>query len=287
MISAFRGSGSFVLALAIAVALPLTLSHAPQPNEKGADAAAQLPDKSLSDKAVADKTPVDLFDAMKSGDVEVKYIAKNSREGQLLVGNNTGQPLTVKLPDAFAAVPVLAQAAAAGGGNRNRSGGNNNQNQSVGGGGGLGGGGNRGGVGGGGAFNIAAEQAAEFNVDTVCLEHGKKEPNAHVPYEVRPIETFTSDANVQELCKMVGAGNIDQRAAQAAAWHLANHMTWEQLIGKKIHHLLGGDEVYFTEAEIRTAMQLTDRAMKAAEARQSKGSTTSALDTTKASSGQN
>ena len=282
MISAFRGSGSFVLALAIAVALPLTLSHAAQPNEKGADAAAQSPDKSLFGK-----TPVDLFDAMKSGDVEVKYIAKNSREGQLLVENNTGLPLTVKLPDAFVALPVLAQAAAAGGGNRNRSGGNNNQNQSVGGGGGLGGGGNRGGVGGGGAFNIAAEKAAEFNVDTVCLEHGKKEPNAHVPYEVRPIETFTSDANVQELCKMVGAGNIDQRAAQAAAWHLANHMTWEQLIGKKIHHLLGGDEAYFTEAEIRTAMQLTDRAMKAAEARQSEGSTTSALDTAKVSSGQN
>ena len=174
---------------------------------------------------------------------------------------------------------------AAGGSNRSYGNNKNNQNQGVGGGGGIGGGGNRG-IGGGGAFDIAAEKVAKFKVDTVCLEHGKKEPNAHVPYEVRPIEAFTSDANVQELCKMVGAGNIDQRAAQAAAWHLANHMTWEQLIDKKVHHLLGGDEIYFTSSEIRAAMQLTDRAMKAAEARQqSVAQTVKSPDTDAASSG--
>ena len=81
-----------------------------------------------------------------------------------------------------------------------------------------------------------------------------------MPYEIRPIETFTSDPKVQELCKLVGTGEVNQRAAQAAAWHLANHMTWEQLIDKKIHHLLGGDEIYFTQADIRVAMQITDRA---------------------------
>jgi hypothetical protein len=260
------------------VILSLTASRAADRADENRDA--------VSDKAAIDKSPVDLFVAMKSGDVDVKYVAKNSREGQLLITNNTDQPLTVKLPDAFAAVPVLAQAAAAGGSNRSYGNNKNNQNQGVGGGGGIGGGGNRGSIGGGGAFDIAAEKVAKFKVDTVCLEHGKKEPNAHVPYEVRPIETFTSDANVQELCKMVGAGTIDQRAAQAAAWHLANHMTWEQLIDKKVHHLLGGDEIYFTASEIRAAMQLTDRAMKAAEARQqSVNQTVKTSDTTAVSSG--
>ena len=85
---------------------------------------------------------------------------------------------------------------------------------------------------------------------------------------------------------MLAAGNIDQRAAQAAAWHLANHMTWEQLIDKKVHHLLGGDEIYFTSTEIRAAMQLTDRSMKAAEARQKPGTQTlKSPNTTAASSG--
>jgi hypothetical protein len=274
------------LALALAAALPLASSRAAGPAEKASDAAVKT-----SDKTAADKPAVDLFDAMKSGDVDVKYVAKNSREGQLLVKNNTDQPLTVKLPDAFAAVPVLAQAVAPAGGNRGSRAGyggnkNNNQNQGTGGG-GLGGIGGGIGGGGGGAFNVAPEKVAKLKIDMVCLEHGKKEPNAHVPYEIRPIEEFTTDANVQELCKMVSAGKIDQRAAQAAAWHLANHMTWEQLMDKKIHHLLGGDEIYFTEAEIRAAMQLTDRAMKAAESRQQSSvtSTTTTPDTTAASSG--
>jgi hypothetical protein len=292
MTSASRVRWVFTWAFAAAAGLALVAFHPATAADKSSDAAAKSSDKSTSDKPA-----VDLFDAMKSGDIDVKYVAKNSREGQLLVKNNTDQPLTVKLPDAFAAIPVLAQGvqAAAGnrGGNRSYGGGNrnnNNQNQGVGGGGlgGLGGGGGFGG--GGGAFNVAAEKVAKLRIDTVCLDHGKKEPNAHVPYEIRPLEEFTTDANVQELCKMVSAGKIDQRAAQAAAWHLANHMSWEQLMDKKIHHLLGGDEIYFTQAEIRDAMQLTDRAMKAAEARQqpvASTTTNKTPDTTAASSGRN
>ncbi len=246
-------------------------------------------DKAAGNNAVENKT-VDLFDGIKSGDLDVKFIAKNSRDGQVLIKNNTDQPLTVKLPDAFAAVPVLAQNGVAGGGgnrtnNRNsRNNGTNNQNQGVGGGlGGIGGGG-AGGIGGGGAFDVAPEKVAKIKVETVCLEHGKKEPTQTVPYEIRPIDSFTTDAKVQELCKLLGTGEINQKAAQAAAWHLANHMTWEQLMDKKTHHLLGGDEIYFTAAEIHAAIQITDRAMKAADARETKSSEAVA-DTTAASSG--
>ena len=217
---------------------------------------------------------------MKSGEIAVKYIAHNSGEGLLLVTNKADQPLTVKLPDAFAAVPVLAQAVnnnnnnaapAGNGSHKSYNNSNNNQNQGLGGG-GLGGGG--GGGYGGGAFDIPPEKTAKIKLETVCLEHSKKEPNPRVPYEIRPIETFTSDANVQELCKLLGTGRVSQRAVQAAAWHLANHVTWEQLMDKKIHHLIGGDEVYFTREEILAAMRITDRAMKAAEARAAGSSAT-------------
>ena len=227
--------------------------------------AAGPADSADGNSSFQDRTALDLFDGMKSGEIAVKFIAHNSQEGQLVVTNKTDQPLTVKLPDAFAAVPVLAQAAAGAPANnstRKSSNSNNNQNQGVGGG-GIGGGGGYG----GGAFDIAPEKTAKVKLDTVCLEHGKKEPNPRVPYEIRPIDTFTSDANVQELCKLLGTGQLSQRAAQAAAWHLANHMTWEQLTDKKIHHLIGGDEIYFSKEEILAAMQITDRAMKAAEAR--------------------
>ncbi len=107
----------------------------------------------------------------------------------------------------------------------------------------------------------------KFKVATVCLEHGKHEPNINVPYELRSIESYTADARVQELCKLMGEGTISQRSAQAAAWHFANHMSWEELTDKKTHHLLGGDEVYFTKDDIRTAMQIADKAMKLADAR--------------------
>jgi hypothetical protein len=274
------------LALSVAIALPLASSEA-APGDKTGNA-VKSPDKA----AVIVKKQLDLFDAMKSGDIDVKFIAKNSREGQLLVKNKTDQPLTVKLPDAFAAVPVLAQAAGGGGAGNKKSygGGNNSQNQGVGGGGGGigggiggGGGGNRGG--GGGAFDVAPEKLAKIKLDTVCLEHGKKEPAANVPYEIRPIDTFTSDPKVQELCKLLGTGELSQHAAQAAAWHLANHMTWEQLKDKKTHHLLGGNEIYFSAADIRSAMQIADRAIKLADARESGSTYTPTPDTTAASSG--
>jgi hypothetical protein len=239
-----------------------------------------------------DKTSVDLFDAMKSGKIAVKYIAHNSRDGQLLVTSKADQPLTIKLPEAFAAVPVLAQAVngagngAANNGARKSYNNNNNNNQNQGlGGGGLGAAGGYGGGFGGGAFDVPPEKTAKIKLETVCLEHGKKEPNPRVPYEIRPIETFTSDANVQELCKLLGTGQVSQRAAQAAAWHLANHMTWEQLMDKKIHHLIGGDEIYFTREEIFAAMQITDRAMKATEARAA-GSSATASPSVSTSAGQ-
>ncbi|HEV3418425.1 MAG TPA: hypothetical protein VG056_16490 [Pirellulales bacterium] len=283
MASASQIKWAGAIALAVAAALPWASSKAAEPGDTSHDAAVKSPDKTAIDKAAADNTAVDkksvnLFDAMKSGDIQVKYIAHNSKEGQLLVTNNTDVPLTVKLPDAFAAVPVLAQAQGGGGGTKKSyGGGGGGQNQGVGGGGGggLGGGGGGQRGGGGGAFDVAPEKVAKIKIDTVCLEHGKKEPAPNVPYEIRPIETFTSDASVQELCKMLATGQINQRAAQAAAWHLANHMTWEQLLDKKIHHLIGGNEAYFTPEEIRVAMQLTDRAMKSAEAHEAKPTSTS------------
>jgi hypothetical protein len=270
-----RASWILGLALSAGATLLVAASVAADP----ADTAAQP----------QSKTAVDLFDAMKSGQVDVKYIPRDSREGQLLVTNKTDQPLTVKLPDAFAAIPVLAQAAAGAGGNGNRKSYNNSnggQNQGVGGGGGMGMGGG-GGQMGGGAFDVAPEKVAKIKVETVCLEHGKKEPTARVPYELVPIESFTSDARVQELCKLLGTGKIDQRAAQAAAWHLANGMSWEDLLNKKIHHLIGGDEAYFSETEILDAMKITDQALKLADARPANLSAAPSSSTTATSNGRN
>jgi hypothetical protein len=198
-------------------------------------------------------TPVDLFAGMESGDLQVKFIPKNDRDASLVITNETKQPLSVKLPDAFVGAPILAQAAVGGGGTRTRTG-NNTQNQTVGGGGGGGFGG------GGGGFNIAPEAVAKIKLPIVCLEHGKKDPASTVPYEIRPVESFTQDDRVKEVLTMLGDGNLDQRAAQAAAWHFSNGMSWDELANKKIHHLQGADEPYFSRAELQLALQVAARA---------------------------
>ena len=51
--------------------------------------------------ATADKAPpapaVDLFEAMKSGDIDVKLIPKDSTTGVVTITNKTKKPLTIKL----------------------------------------------------------------------------------------------------------------------------------------------------------------------------------------------
>ncbi|HUE75004.1 MAG TPA: hypothetical protein VMP01_29320 [Pirellulaceae bacterium] len=232
------------------------------------------------DKAEAEK--VDLFAAMESGDIEVRLICKDSTTGNVLITNKTKKPLAIKLPDAFAGVPVAAQFGCPGGpggggfgGCPGGGGGGGGQQGLGGGGGGFGGGGGGGGFGGGGGgggiFNVAPEKVGKIKVVTVCLEHGKDDPNPRIPYELRPIESFVEDQKVIELVKMVARGEIDQHSAQAAAWHLANDMSWQELaqkIGKK--HLNGTTEPYFTRVNLQRALAATKAAVQRAEKAQTK-----------------
>jgi hypothetical protein len=120
--------------------------------------------------------------------------------------------------------------------------------------GGMGGGG-MGGMGGGGFFNVEAEKARKVKVQTVCLEHGKKDPHSNIKYKIVPIETFTSKPEVIEVCKMLGRGEIDQVSAQAAAWNLANDLSWQELANKiGAKHLNGSVEMFFHPKHIHVAM---------------------------------
>lgn len=197
---------------------------------------------------------VDMFAAIESKDIDVKLIPKDDKESRVIIKNNTRKPLTVKLPDAFAGVPVLAQrggAPAAGGANRTQ--------QTVGG--GMGGG-MMGGMGGGmGMMNIAPDKVQQFKVPTVCLEHGKPEPRPHTAYEIKPIEEYTSNTEVKELLTLFGKNGLSQRATQAAAWHLANNMSWEELANKRIEHLDGSSEIWFSPQELSAGTQIAQLAV--------------------------
>jgi hypothetical protein len=204
---------------------------------------------------------IKMFAGIKAGQIEVKFIPKDSTQGRIFIKNNTDKPLRVELPKSAGAVQILAQIGGGmggmGGGNRGGMGGGM-QSMGM----GMGGGGMRGGMG-GGMFNVAPEKVAEVKVPCVCLEHGKAEPRPTATYQLQPIESVTTKPGVRELCSMLG--QLPQRVAQAAAWHLNNNMSWQQLAAKRVQRADGSSYPYFNLAELKMAMSAAQQAIKAAE----------------------
>lgn len=231
---------------------------------------------------------VELFAAMKSGEIEVRFIPKDIRSANVLIRNKSGKPLSVRLPDAFAGVPVLAQfgggAGGVGGGLGGMPGG---AGGGLGGGGGMGGGGQAmgggfgggmmGGMGGGmmggmggmggGFFNVAPDKVGKIRVKTLCLEHGKADPTPRIKYELRPITSFTKDTRAAELCRMVARGEVPQNAAQAVAWNMLNGIAWQELARKERFRsqFTGQYEMYFSPLELQMAGQIASAVAARAE----------------------
>jgi hypothetical protein len=263
--------------LALLILFPLSLAAAEPTGGKRGKA------NEMHDKVV------DLFAGMESGEIEVRFIPKDATEANVLITNKTKEPMTIKLPDAFAGVPILKQAVGGfgdpgggggfGGGGLGGGGLGGGGGQGLGGGfgggglgggglggGGFGGGGLGGGGFGGGFFNVAPEKVGKIEVTTVCLEHGKLDPNPRMKYTIVPIQQFTDDAEVIELCKMVGRGEIPQNTAQAAAWHLANGLSWQELLAKDRVRLMNGYyEKFFSPREIQLAMRVAQESSRRAE----------------------
>jgi hypothetical protein len=221
-----------------------------------------------------DAKGVGLFRAMDEGQVDVKFIAFNDRAARLLITNKLKQPIHLQLPEAFAGVPVLAQfggggAGGGGFGGGGRGGGTSGGGQqSVGGGlGGGGGGGLGGGGGGGGFFSVPPEQTAKINVPVVCLDHGLQNPSSSNPYTIVPAENHLDRPAVIELLKAFGRGELQHGATQAAAWHLNNDLSWNDLATK-----LQGTRrslrrpPYFSREEIQAGMAYATEATRLAEA---------------------
>ncbi|HVA49085.1 MAG TPA: hypothetical protein VNH11_22170 [Pirellulales bacterium] len=196
---------------------------------------------------------VEMFEALDAGKIAVRFIPKDSTQGRIFIKNKSGKPLNVRLPAAFAAAPVLAQMGMGGMG--------------MGGMGAGGGGGGQGmGGGGGGMFNVPADKEGNVRVPCVCLEHGKPEPRPQMTYSIKRVESFTTKPGVAELLTELDPSGMNQRAAQAAAWHLNNGMSWEQLAGKRIERADGSSYPYFLPEELRGGIELADRAVAAAAA---------------------
>ena len=231
-----------------------------------------------------DSRQVEMFKAIEDGDIEVTFIPKDATEANVIIKNKTDKPLSIKLPEAFAGVPVLAQfgggggglgggglgggggGLGGGGGGQGLGGGLGGGGGGVGGGGFGGGGGGFGGGGGGGFFNVAAERVGKIKAACVCLEHGKPDPTPRMKYKIVPLDTFTKDQKVIEVCKMLGRGEIPQNSAQAAAWNLANGMSWQELASKnRVESKYLGNQKFFSRLELALAVRITGEATSRAD----------------------
>ena len=266
----------FALLVAVAV-LPTFLVAADRP-------------KGVNERIDPKDQTVELFAGIQQGQLEAKLIVKDSSQCRVMVKNLTDRPLSVQLPAAFAGVPVLAQQGLFGDGFGNMN--QNNAPQQVGGAFPMNnnmmnnnqGNNNRGNnnffnipnqpgmnnrqnPGFGPLFNIAPEKVGQFKLDCVCLEHGKPNPKARIPYEIRPIESVAQKAEVAVVCAMLGRGQLSQKAAQAAAWHFTDGMSWKDLKVKQKSFAMGRiHEPFFTNRELAAARKAAEQAEKLVKA---------------------
>jgi hypothetical protein len=199
---------------------------------------------------------IGLFDGMADGKLNVKVVAKDPFGGTIYVENPSKQPITVEFPESFVTMPILRQV---GGGGRGGAGAGGAQAGGGGlGGGGMGGGG--GGFGGGGAgggmFSIPPENTAKLPFHSVCLEHGKADPDPTTLYKLVPVSEYTKDEQLSALITLIARNAIEPQVAQAAAWHLSNRMSWEDLAAKQSTEIGSTDQPYFTSQTLFQAQQL-------------------------------
>ena len=232
------------------------------------------------DKFNPENETVELFSGIEKRQIEVRLIPRDSTRCRLLIANKTDKPLNVRFPQAFAGVPVLAQAAFDQEFNLDQD--RSNRHQAIGGGLPF----NNQMQGGPqmqppfmnvpnrmgpqrpqGLFNIPPERTGQLRLTTVCLEYGKREPRARIRYQIKPIGEVTDKAAVWELCRMVGRDGISQRAAQAAAWHLVCGMSWEALAALRLRHANGTSDPRFARPELWTGKRLAQAATKQAKQR--------------------
>ena len=248
---------------------------------------------------------VAMFDAMDQGLISVEYIGKDSKQANIIFRNKSDESIDVVLPETFGAVPVVAQGMGmggmggmgggmggmggmGGGGMGGMGGGGMGGGQGMGGGfgggmGGMGGGGmggmggGMGGMGGGmgmgGMMRVEPDRPRKVTVATLCLEHGKADPTPRMKYRIVRLSEVNANPEVAELCKALAQGKVPQNTAQAAAWHIANGLSWEELASKpRMISQYTGIELYFSNNEIQNALRLTGWASQAAAASESHAS---------------
>ena len=281
------------IALTLSFASPLLFSDDDTAGNQDKTTKKSAAKKSVKSTKSEAKT-VALFDAMEQELVTVEFIGKDATEANIIFRNKGNEPVNLIMPPTFGAIPVLAQLGGGGGGlgggglgggggglggggqggggfGAGGQGGGGGQGVGGGfGGGGQGGGGFGGGGGGlggglggggqgGGFFRVEPDRPRKMTVATVCLNHGKADPNPRIKYKLVRLADVNDSLVVEGICRGLASGKVSQNVAQAAAWNVANGLSWEELIRKpRVISEYTGVEMFFSKFEVQSAMRLTE-----------------------------
>ncbi len=225
---------------------------------------------------------IDVFAGIDQGVLDVKLIPQDALGGNILIENKGAKPLNVDFPPAFIGKQVLKQfqqpganVGGPGGGANGQPGGGGAQiqgggigqgqgnNGAIGNGPGLGnvGGPGRGNGNGLGFFSVPTDKIVRVPYRSVCLEHGRPDPTPRMTYRIGKVEEFSDDPVLAETLKMVASGEHDAQAGQAAAWHVANKLSWKQLGEKTIPHIGRSATRYFTAETLDRAKKFHETAI--------------------------
>lgn len=233
---------------------------------------------------------IDLFDGEEAGRLSLRMVAQSPKTGLVFVTNRSPEMLTVAVPTAVAGIHILPQfgplqaqgfqngfGQGTGAGNTgfgNSQAGANGLAQTTGG--SLSPMGNQGfpngQVGqsgqnpGNGFFSIPPGKTVQLQLQSVCLNYGRPDPTPAMKYKLVRLEDQVSAPALQELLAGINERS-DRDAVQAAAWHLANGLSWEQIAQLSTQRLPGVKTPMFTAAEVRSAQSLVETAETQAKSR--------------------
>jgi hypothetical protein len=106
-------------------------------------------------------------------------------------------------------------------------------------------------------FRVAPNKHRKLTVPCVCLEYGKPDPTPRMNYQLVPLAQVNDSPAIEELCAQLGRKQVTQSVAQAAAWKLANGLSWEQLANiNRVESQFTGNERFFNHAQLQHAAKL-------------------------------
>lgn len=109
----------------------------------------------------------------------------------------------------------------------------------------------------GGLATIPAGKTIQLQMNTVCLNYGRPDPQPSFTYQLVSLEQYSNDPVLAELLESY-TERVDRDVMQASAWHVANDMTWERLTALTQRRIVGGFVKIFTSHDIEQARKFVD-----------------------------